>query len=245
MTIAYLMALTVGIAMSITAMRAVEWIRFPADHWYYRQDSIADIDGRGWLVAFIYGMCLTTFLYAYRSGQIWQSPGKILAMLFAAMCVLDLGLSAVAGAIVSYRVNHDPGDLGFTRGVSDQRGFVLGIWYSSFSARIGYSLSLPLILLTIWKTTAQSVAWRLVWVAFLIFNLIVVADLYFQIGTQLPITVAGWSFELAISVPLGMIAVAMLVSLFREHHVDWWTAIIATPLLIAWVIAMTVKLGTM
>ena len=92
MTIAYLLALSVGIAVSITAMRAVERIRFPADQWYYLQDSTSDIDARGWLVAFIYGLCLTTFLYAYRSGQIWQSPGKILAI--AVRCDVRAGLES-------------------------------------------------------------------------------------------------------------------------------------------------------
>jgi hypothetical protein len=242
LSIAYLLCLTAGIGIAITVARGIEQLRFSADSWYYNQDAPAEIDRGGLLVASLYGLCLTTFLFAIRSGRIWESPGKILALLFACMCLLNWGLDAFAGAVASYRTSFELHTaFPIARGVGDPRGYIAGIWYRNFAPSVGYVVALPLLAYVLVKTRNQRTAWRAVWMGFLAFDLLVIADIYFRASSFLPPNLDRWYFELALGLPLTLLAVALLDSIFRRERVDWWTAFVSLPLLVAWAIGLALK----
>ena len=224
-----------GVGIAITVTRGIEQLRFAADNWYYGKTSAAEIDRYGMMVASLYGLCLTTFLFAIRSGEIWRSPGKILAVLFASMCVLDWGLEAFAGAVTSYRISLGmPTESPTFRAAADSRGYIFGIWYRSFAPSIGYVVGLPLLAFVLFKTREQRASWRVVWLGFLGFDLLAITEIFFRASSSLPLSWRPWYFEMSIGLPLTLLAAALLNALFRRQHVDWWTTVVSVPLLLVW-----------
>ncbi len=71
------------------------------------------------------GVCLTTFVFAYRSGDLWGSPGKILALVFATMCLLNWALDLLAALVM--KLSHAGATA--TRS-TDNRGYIAGILVS-------------------------------------------------------------------------------------------------------------------
>jgi len=243
LSIAYLLCLMAGVGIAIATVRAIEHMRFPADSWYYRATVAGNGSVFGLVVASIYGLCLITFLFAIRAGRIWDSPGKVLALLFTAMCVLDWGLEASAATIVSYRVEHLVADgSNVARGVATPEGYVFGIWYRAFAATVGYVAAFPLLVLVCFKTRRQTIAWRIAWLGFVIFDLLVIADIYLRARELLPGAVRDLYFELAIGLPMVLTAVALLYSLVRRLGIDWWTTVIAAPTVGFWVVVLGTKL---
>jgi len=237
LSIAFLLCLTAGIGIAITALRAIEYIRFPADNFYYDIDSVHGLDSFKLLVALLYGLCLTTFLFARRCGPIWQSPGKVLAMLFAAMCVLDWGLDGFAGALVSYRINLGHAELmNVSVGFADPRAYVFGIWYRDFAPAVGYIVALPLLAWILFKTKSQSRIWRAVWVGFFVTSLLLIAHIHFRAAVRdsAPMFVLQWYFELAFGLPSTLILLALTSSLVRRERIDWWTVVVPGTVLLVW-----------
>ena len=244
LSVTYLLCLMAGIGIAITIAREVEQLRFSADRIYYRKDP-AEIDGFGLIVASVYGLCLTTFLFAIRSGQVWKSPGKILALLFASMCVLNWGLDGFSGAVTSSRINFAlPAGFDVSQRVSNSYGYIFGIWYRNFATSVGYVVVLPLLMFVLYKTRKQPVAWRVVWMGFLAFDLLVIADIYFGTSSLMPPYLRPWYFDLAIGLPLALLAVALLTSLFRKQYIDWWTAVVSLPLLLTWCVGVGWRMMT-
>lgn len=234
--IQYLLCLTAGVAIAMSVTRGIDRLRFAADAFYYNLDSTQTLDAFSVLVAAVYGVCLTTVSFAIRSGNLWDSPGKILALLFATMCVLNWALDLFAAAIMNYRMQMElPVD------TPDTRGFITGIWYRNFAPSIGYILGLPVLAFVVYKTRAQKVSWRMVWIGFLIFALLIVGAMHFDIDRYLPTAIANWYFELAIGIPVMLLAFATGLDLLRGQRLDWWTAITAPLIISVWCIGVVLK----
>jgi ABC-type polysaccharide transport system permease subunit len=86
----------------------------------------------------------------------------------------------------------------------------------------------------LFKTRRQQATWRVVWLGFLGFDLLVIAESFFRASESLPLVWRSWYFELSIGLPLTLLAAALLNALFRRQHVDWWTTVVSVPLLLGW-----------
>jgi len=168
-----------------------------------------------------------------RSQPYWVSPGKTLAMLFATMCILDGCLDLLASTIVAGRfaAQSVPSE-------ANPDGYPFGIWYRGFAASIGYVLALPLLLLVLIKSRQQHATWRLAWCGFLIFTIAIIAHLHFRLS--LPEHWQDWYFEVAIGIPIVLLAIAFLRGLYR-NELDWWTSLTCVPVILTWCIAVGMK----
>jgi len=234
LSILYLLSVTAGVGIAISISREIEYLRFPADAVYYHLDGIRNIDAFGALVAAVYGICLTTFIFAWRSGDLWSSPGKTLALLFATMCVVNWALDLVAAVVTSYRMQ-------LPAGVYDTRGYIFGIWYRNLAASIGYVGGLPILAIVVYKTRLQRFSWRMVWIGFFIFSLSMVGFIHFDFAEYVPRSVRPWYFELAIGIPILLLALALLVAFARRDRVDWWTTVTAPLIIAVWGIGIALK----
>ncbi len=77
-------------------------LRFPADAIYYQLDGIHGIGARDALPWRLWGVP-DDIIFAYRSGDLW-GPGKILALVFATMCLLNWALDLLAALVMNYRM---------------------------------------------------------------------------------------------------------------------------------------------
>ncbi|WP_235908495.1 hypothetical protein [Roseiconus nitratireducens] len=231
------MLLTAGIGVSFVVARAIEHLRFKADAYYYDLDAVPAADGFGMLVAAIYGLCLTLLVLAIHSGDLWSSPGKTLALLFATMCLFNWGLELIAALVVNGRLQTpiDPGAV-------DRRGYILGIWYRNFAAEVGYVASIPVLLWVIRKSKRQGFTWRLAWLGFLLFAFLIVGYVHFGVRDYVHPPLSHWYFELAIGIPIVLLIVATANAFIRRRPVDWWTALTVTPIAFVWCLGMAMKL---
>jgi len=236
LSVLYLLCLTAGVGIAISITRGIERLRFPADAFYYNLDGIQGIDAFAALVAAVYGVCLTTFIFAWRSGDLWGSPGKILALLFATMCVLNWALDLFAALLMNYRMLLQP-----PAGVPDTRGYIAGIWYGNFAPSLGYVAGLPILALVAYKTRTQKFSWRFVWIGFLIFAVLIVAEMHFNVGQYVPSSLRAWYFEMAIGLPVILLALALCFSLLRREQIDWWTTITAPLIICVWGVGIVLK----
>jgi len=236
LSIRYLLCVMAGVGIAISVSRGIEYLRFPADAVYYNLDAVGDVDAFGMLVAAIYGVCLTTFIFAWRSGDVWSSSGKTLALLFATMCVLHWALDLIAALVTNYRMQEQ-----VAVGGPDTRGYIGGIWYRNLAPSIGYIAGLPILAMAVYKTKLQRLSWRMVWIGFLTFALLIIGFIHFDFGQYVPKSVRPWYFELAIGIPIVLLVLALLASLARHERVDWWTTIIAPLIIIAWAIGIALK----
>ncbi|QDT03313.1 hypothetical protein K227x_16950 [Rubripirellula lacrimiformis] len=236
LSILHLLCLTAGVGIAITITRGIDRLRFSADAIYYNLDGIQGIDAFAALVAAVYGVCLTTFIFAYRSGDLWGSPGKTLALLFATMCVLNWTLDLFAAVLMNYRMQIGP-----PVGMPDTRGYITGIWYRDFAPSLGYVFGLPVLALVVYKTRLQGASWRMVWIGFFVFALLIVGTMHFDVDQHLPIAIRPWYFEIAIGIPIVLLALATGLSLLRRERLDWWTTITAPLIIVVWGIGVFVK----
>lgn len=235
--ISHLMMLTTGIGIAFFVSRGIEHLRFPADAHYYNLASPSNVDALGMFIASIYGLCVTMFVIAIRDRDFWSSPGKTLALLFATMCLLNWSLEIIAATVTHVRMQTD---LAF--GTNDHRGFVLGIWYRDFAASVGYVACLPVLLWVVLKTRTQPVAWRIAWIGFLIFALLIIGDLHFGLRNQVGLTLRPWYFEIAIGIPICLLMLAVADSFARRRPMDWWTVLTAIPVASVWCIGIAIRL---
>jgi hypothetical protein len=230
------MLLTAGIGVSFFVARSIEHLRFAADAHYYGLESVPDTDAFGMLVAAVYGLCVTMLVIAIRSGDLWSSPGKTLALLFATMCILNWGLDFVAASITHVRL---PTEL--APGIADERGYVFGVWYRRFAVDVGYVACLPVLLWVLYKTRNQGMLWRLAWMGFLFFAIAIAGDAHFGFRTYVHPPLYSWYFEVAIGIPICVLFTAFVHSLAKRKTVDWWTTMTVVPIFLVWCIGMVLK----
>ena len=236
LSILFLMAITTGIAISFSVLQATEFFRFPADSYYYQLEDFRGPSVQGFVIAALYGICLTTFLFAVRTTNFWNSPGKILALLIGAMCVLNWGLEFFAAVLTFVRFKED-----ILPGTFDNRGFIFGIWYRNFAPAVGYILAIPLCSYVIFKSFHRVGYWVIVWFGFLGFSILMVAWLHLGIAGILPTFVRTWYFEGAIGIPILLLIAANLIAVVRQQKLDWWTSIMSTVLVLVWITTIALK----
>lgn len=234
--ISHLMLLTAGIGISLFVARSIERVRFTADSFYYNSETIGELGIAGMLVAAIYGLCVTLFILAIRTDNFWISPGKTLALLFATMCILNWSLEFIAGAVTHFRMQTE-----LDQGAVDNRGIIFGIWYRDFAVHFGYIASLPVLLWAIVKSKHQAFSWRLAWTGFLLFSLLIIGYIHFEVQSYFHPQLAFWYFEMAIGIPICLLIGALIISFIRGDEVDWWTTMTTTPVIAAWLIAIAIK----
>ncbi|HBJ38193.1 MAG TPA: hypothetical protein DDZ51_26250 [Planctomycetaceae bacterium] len=230
------MLVTAGIGVSLIAARSIERVRFAADAFYYNLEAPTDLDSHGMLIAAIYGLCLTLFILAIRTGDFWISPGKTLALLFATMCILNWSLEFIAGTVTHFRMQTD-----LDEGAVDNRGIIFGTWYRDFAVHFGYIASLPVLLWVIFKSKHQALFWRLAWTGFLLFSLLIIGYIHFEVQSYFDPQLAFWYFEMAIGIPICLLIGALVISFIRGDEVDWWTTMTTIPVIAAWLIGVTTK----
>ncbi|PHQ35874.1 hypothetical protein [Rhodopirellula bahusiensis] len=230
-----LMLITAGIAVAFAINRGLSVMRHVPDWAWRGAESAARINGMDVLVACVYGMSLSVYLLAIRSKPFWNSPGKTLALLFATMCLLDWTLDFFASSTVALRFLVDP-----QAGNSNTAGYVLGIWYEQFSARLGYLFGLPVLILAIIQSRQQHLTWRLAWVGFLVFDLAIVAVLNVDSIASFPRTVLNWYFEIALGIPVVLLAIAFFRGMVKRD-LDWWTVLTCVPVFVAWMVAVVMR----
>jgi hypothetical protein len=233
------MLLTAGVGVAFLVDRGIEHLRFPADAYYYKLESVPDVDAFGMLVAGVYGLCVTTVVIAIKSGSFWSSPGKTLALLFATMCVLNWGLDFVAASITSIRIQ---GEVVGPAAIDD-RGYILGVWYRTFPVDVGYVACFPVLVWVIHKTKDQGLVWRLAWKGFLLFALAIVGYVHFGFTAYVPPALKSWYFEAAIGIPICLLFVAFVDSLARKRMIDWWTTMTVVPIFLVWCVGVVLKLA--
>ena len=236
LSILYLLCVTAGIAIAITVAGGIEQLRSPADAVYYNQRGLARGEGFSMLVTAVYGVCVTTFVFAWRSGDLWGSPGKTLALLFAMMCVLNWTFDLLAAVVMHYRMQTT-----LPEGVTDTRGYIVGIWYRDLAPSLGYVAGLPVLALVIYQTRRQPLSWRVVWIGFVVFALLIVAAIHFDARQFLPLSLRSWYFEMAIGIPVVLLTIALCRSLWRREQIDWWTGVTAPLIVSVWGIGVVLK----
>lgn len=229
LSISYLMLLTVAIAVSFCVSRGLAQLRFEADAYYHNVKSVGQFDLFGMLIASLYALSVTTLIFAVRSGNLWSSPGKTLALLFATMCLLNWGLEFVAAMVMHVRMKTE-----LPLGVEDHRGYLLGFWYRSFAAQIGYWASLPVLIWVQFKTRGQGLIWRLAWFGFLLFAVLVIGYMHLGFIYVVDPGLRDWYFEIAIGLPVCLLIVAMANCLVRREPLDWWTVMTVVPVVSLW-----------
>ncbi len=220
LSIRYLLAVTAAVGFSIAIARGIARLRFPADAQYYNLQPGTELRADELLIAAIYGICVVTFLFAARSGDFWKSPGKTLSLLFATMCLLNWSLDLVAAAIVNARFRQP-----LPEGAADLSPFIFGTGYRDFAPTFGYVAAIPILVLAIYKSKQQSRSWRIVWIGFLVFDLLIVGFMHFEFCKYVPPQLATRYFEVAMGIPVSLLAWAMIITIVRRRPMDWWTAL--------------------
>jgi hypothetical protein len=236
LSIFYLLCLTAGVGISISVSRGIGQLRFPADSLYYRTETASSIDALAILVAMVYGVSLTTTFFAWKSGTLWDSPGKTLAFLFSVICVLDWSIQIAASIVMYYRMQ---GEL--VAGSPDNRPFITGIWYRNLAPAYGYAMGLPALLVAARKTKSQGLAWRMVWCSFLLFSILIIGQMHFNFEHYVPPSVSGWYFEIALGIPMILMAAAIGWNFIRGTPLDWWTTFTAPLVIATWCAGLILK----
>jgi len=233
LSIGYLMCATAAVAIGITVARAINELYFLSDARFYNTPAPAHLDLMAVVVSSIYGLSVATWFFALRSGNVWQSPGKVLAMLFGGMCLLNWGLDTIAGVVMAYRVRDVwavPPTL-----VPHHLGYIAGIWYRSFAVKLGYPLMAPLFLVVMVKTRRQPIPWQITWWAFFAFDLAMITASHNGWNAWIPLSMRTLFVVYAIGLPMTCMAIALLLDVVRRRPIDWWTTAIALPSVILWV----------
>lgn len=150
--------------------------------------------------------------------------------------MLNFSLSLIAASIMYLRLQP-----GASSPPDYTQGYILGIWYQDFAPAIGYITGLPILAWILFKSRPQELAWRAVWVGFLVFALLIVAWRNTDFEKHLPLSVNRWYFEISIGIPVVLIAIALLVALVRRGRLDWWTVLVAPLVIVAWLHLVIMK----
>ncbi len=235
-SLAFILIATFGVACALASTQLIQRLKFPADSAFFGTPK-PSLDIFSAIATTVYGVCLGTFLAAVRSRQFWASPGKVLASLFALMCVLDLALALFAAWTV-----HSRFQLVNPTQVTQELGYIAGIWYPEFSASLGYPLAIPYLVFVVFMSRRHRLMWRLVWCGFLLFDLLIVAVYHFSFIQHFPPLVRGWYFEIAIGIPIVALALAMCGDLLWRRSIDWWTGVIGSLTVGSYSLAVGIKL---
>ena len=232
LSIGYLMCATAAVAIGITVARAIDHLYLPADTLFYGKPIRINLDLMAIAVSSIYGLSVVTWFFALRSGNVWQSPGKVLAMLFGGMCLLNWGLDTFAGAWMAYRVR----DVWvvYPAPIPHHLGYIAGIWYRSFAVKLGYPLMAPLFLVVVFKARHQPIPWQLTWWAFFAFDLAMITASHNQWNSWFPRSMQPRFVVDAIGLTMICMAIALLWDVVRRRPIDWWTMAIPVPSVILW-----------
>ncbi len=238
LSIRYLLAVTAAVGCSIAVARGIAQLRFAADSHFYNVPSVPELAADELLIAAIYGSCVATFLFAAKSADFWKSPGKTLSLLFATMCILNWTLELIAALIVQSR-------LGPLLSVQTDRsaGYILGTWYRDFAPAFGYIAAIPILVLALFKSNQQSLCWRFVWIGFLVFDLLIVGFMHFDLWKYAPSQISSRYFEIAMGIPVSLLAWAMIITIARRRPMDWWTASIGTLIIVAWSVGTAIRMA--
>jgi hypothetical protein len=252
LTITRLMVWTAGVAVSLTVAKLLN--ELSVDAWNrlvpYNPQS-AGLDTPGYITAIVYGTCLSLFLIAARTQNFWKSPGKIILMIFAMICIIDWGLTVFACSMIIRHISviEAPPPASGLGAVSDVSyvtvgGHVLGYYYENLPGEIGYWLGIPILLFALFRSQEESRLWKLAWFGFLCFTVMMLleftgwrAQLF-----KLPVSYRLFYFPIALGVPIIAMVVAYLNDLLKRHSIDWWTTLACTLLPIAWLAMVSLHL---
>ena len=209
------------------------------------------MDASGYLTAIVYGTCLSLFLIAARTQDFWKSPGKIILMIFAMICIIDWGLTVFACSMIIQHISviEAPPPASALGAISDVSyvtagGYVLGYYYQNLPGEIGYWLGIPILLFALFRSREESNLWKLVWIGFLCFTVMMLleftgwrAQLF-----SLPMSYRQFYFPVVLGIPIIAMVVAYLNDLVRKHAIDWWTTLACTLLPVAWLAMVSLQL---
>jgi hypothetical protein len=251
LSLLYILSVTAGVGVAISIAQGIEHLRFPADAAFHRLKEVRRLGGFDALVASLYGVCVTTFIFAWRSGGLWSSPGKILSLLFATMCVLNWTLDLFAAAVMNYRMHLYSQSVALETSIVGGGNSILsalgpsenifGIWYRNFAPSIGYVAGLPVLAFVIYKTRFQRFYWQAVWIGFFIASLLIAGSINFDLDNFLPGAIGSWYFEIATGIPMILLAIALLVTVARREQLDWWTIVTAPLAIGVWSVLIGLK----
>ena len=71
LSILHLIVLTTGVGVALFIARGIEYVRFPADAYFYNLDSVSTFDPFPLLVATVYGLAVSTLVLAILYVDIW------------------------------------------------------------------------------------------------------------------------------------------------------------------------------
>lgn len=252
LTITRLLIWTAGVAASLAVAKLIN--ELSVDAWNrlvpYNPQATG-LDASGYLTAIVYGTCLSLFLIAARTQDFWKSPGKIILMIFAMICIIDWGLTVFACSMIIQHISviEAPPPASALGAISDVSyvtagGYVLGYYYQNLPGEIGYWLGIPILLFALFRSREESNLWKLVWIGFLCFTVMMLleftgwrAQLF-----SLPMSYRQFYFPVVLGIPIIAMVVAYLNDLVRKHAIDWWTTLACTLLPVAWLAMVSLQL---
>ena len=228
-SIQHLFGWTTAIAISLALVQLIRRLRFPADSWYHGIPEIS-IGLGDWVLAIMYGTGLALSVFAFRTRSIWDSPGKIIALIFGTACVIHLGLDLSAAGLLAYRFKYSIEEANaYVPLIADARGLIFQTWYENIAVYYGYILLLPFLAYVVFRTWSQRSIWKIVWVSILIFIVASIGRLYFNSHHWFPSTIAKHYFTISISIPILAIMFSFGWDLvFHRGRLDWWTILSAS-----------------
>lgn len=253
LTIARLLIWTAGVAASLTAAKLMNELSTDAWNRLVPNDpQDAGLDASGYLTAIVYGTCLSLFLIATRIQDFWKSPGKIILMIFAMICIIDWGLTVFACSMIKQHISVTEtvnastlGPIPVSYPTSDvsyvtAEGNIFGYYYQNLPGQIGYWLGIPVLLFALFRSREESKLWKLVWIGFLCFTVMMLLEFTGWRAKlfSLPMSYRQFYFPVVLGIPIVAMVVAYLNDLMRKHAIDWWTTLACTLLPVAW-LAMT------
>lgn len=252
LTIRRLMIWTAGVAVSLTAAKLIN--ELGVDAWNRlvpNTPQTSGLDATGYLAAIVYGTCLSLFLIAARTRDFWKSPGKIILMIFAMICIIDWGLTVFANSMIIQHISVTEAGpptnrLGAVSDVSyvTPGGYVLGYYYQNLPGSIGYWLGIPILLFSLLRSREQSKLWKFVWIGFLCFITLMLLEFtrWREQLFDLPTRYMAFYFPAAFGIPIVAMVVAYLNDWIRKHQIDGWTTLTCTLLPVAWLALVTLHL---
>ncbi|MEM7453240.1 MAG: hypothetical protein AAF456_02685 [Planctomycetota bacterium] len=225
LSIMHLMMWTAGIALAITIAGGIKWLRTTAAYQYSQWPYQTEMDTFDYMAAVVYGTSVVLFLFAVRSPDFWSSPGKIVMMIMALMCVLDWVLTIAASEWVLHQSSFSQYPLP-------------GIYFANLAPAVGYTLSIPLTIFILCLARTPGLRWRITWFCFLLFGTMMFLLIWVPDRTvyKLPHPVRNWYFECAIGLPMVAMFIAFSIDLIRRSKVDWWTTVACTLLPSIWLL---------
>lgn len=202
-----------------------------------------------YLIAAVYGTCLSLFVIAVRTKGFWRSPGKITLMIFAFICMLDWGLGYFAARMIIGCIQWEESSRGIFNGmafmspvshsrfVSDS-GHVFGVYYQNLPGTYGYVIGIPFLLFVLFRSREESWLWKFVWLGFLIFSSLMMLDYYGWKHKLFPWIgpYQRYYFTFALGLPMVAMTIAFVNGLIRKHNIDWWTIVTCTMLPALWLV---------